>query len=193
MGVRVVTRMLETGRFDLAATGDMLLDPDMLLGAAGGVVGYTVASKVASLFMPPGVGIFVQMLPRFAGAALGFEMGRGSIGDADPVALLAQALVSTAGYSAVHLLFGATAPGWLLMGGATIAGVLMNLLIRPKVSVSEDRPSIEQEHPEEEGGAEVGPAAPAATDEGYRALVRALEARSPDLEVRYRSYAGRGP
>lgn len=203
MGVRVVSRLLETGRFDLEATVEMLTDRDMLLGALGGLAGYTVAAQVAGLFVPPGVGLFVRMLPRFAGSALGFELGRGSIGKADPIALLTQALVSTGGYTAAHLLLGASAPGWALMIGATLAGVAANLLIRPKgpeaVAAAREPEAgdvvaaagvgPEAPGPEAPGPEAPGPAVSEDLDAAYLAVLAGMEGRAPDLEARYRRYA----
>jgi hypothetical protein len=194
MGVRVVSSLLETGRFDLGATLDLVTDPDMILGALGGLAGYTVAAQVAGLFLPPGIGMFARMLPRFAGSALGFELGRGSLAEADPIALMVQALVSTGGYAAAHLLLGATAPGWALMVGATLAGVAANLLIRPKgpSAVAATAPEPASVASLAEAEAEVGPGAPDApedADEAYRRVLEALEARTPDLEARYRRYS----
>lgn len=191
---KVIQQILDTGRFDLRATLEMLLDTDTLLGAAGGVLGFTVASKLAAAFLPPGMGIFLQMLPRFLGGALGFELARGRLSGIDPIAMTTHVLASAGGYALAHAFFGATAPGWLLMGGATLLGLAVNLLTREKP------PSTRAKGPDAAGAPEAsvglpaleaaaGDGGPDALRESYQLLVDDLEGEQqalPELLDRYR-------
>ena len=130
--VTLASKILSEGRFDPGATLDLLTDPGTLMGALGGVAGFTLARRVAAAFLPPGVGTFVSILPGFLGASLGFELVQGRGGNIDPGAMVFQAVASSAGYAAFSALLGATAPGWALMLGASLFGVVANLWIRKK-------------------------------------------------------------
>lgn len=141
--VALMQNVLSEGRIDFKATLDLLTSPNTLYGALGGVAGFMVASKVGAMLMPPGVGMFLQVLPGFLGGAIGFEFGQGRSGTIDPMAMLFQVVASSAGYAAFHFLLGATAPGWALMAGASLFGLVANLLIRKKPSREEGDAELE--------------------------------------------------
>lgn len=201
--VTVISKLLSEGRLDFKATGNLLLDPKTWTGALGGMAGMALFSYLGQALLPPGLGIFLRTLPRFLGASLGFELGRGNLSEIDPIAMALQVVASTAGYAAVHALIGATAPGWALMVGATLFGVAANLIFRKKVvSITEDKDDgtvaydsiLGKGEGDESEGAAARPGAPDASTASerlrqcYQELLKAIRTKASDREERLHAY-----
>lgn len=116
---------------DIGAAFSFVTQPSFWGGTAGGFLGSTLLSALATSFMPPGVGIFFKVLPGFLGAALGFDFGSSLFGgQMDLMGTLVSTLASAGGYSlAWTLLGGAAAPGIALIGAAIAAGSLAGFLL----------------------------------------------------------------
>ncbi len=196
---------------DVGAAFSFLTQPSFWGGTAGGFLGSTLVTALASSFMPPGVGIFFKVLPGFLGAALGFDFGSSLFGgQMDLLGTLVTTLASAGGYSlAFTMLGGAAAPGIALIGAAIAAGSLAGFLLDKFRGDPESEGYVLPEGPAAQGTetstpavAEVKPAAsmsPAATanlaaaqaqvDQSYNAYINYLKQRKiPEATTAHKAY-----
>lgn len=129
--VNLIRQAFSGEGIDIGAAFSFMTTPTFWGGTAGGFLGSTLATALATSFMPPGVGIFFKVLPGFLGAAFGFEFGSSLFGgEMDLMGTIVTTLASAGGYGlAYSLLGGAAAPGIALIGAAIAAGSLAGFLL----------------------------------------------------------------
>ena len=129
--INIIRQAFSGDGIDVGAAFSFMTTPSFWGGTAGGFLGSTLATALATSFMPPGVGIFMKVLPGFLGAAFGFEFGSSLFGgEMDLMGTIVTTLASAGGYGlAYSLLGGAAAPGIALIGAAIAAGSLAGFLL----------------------------------------------------------------
>lgn len=169
---------------DVGKAFSFLAQPSFWGGTAGGFLGSTLATALATSFMPPGVGLFMKVLPGFLGAAFGFDVGSSLFGgEMDLLGTMVTTLASAGGYTLAASLMGgvAAAPAFALIGAAIASGSLAGFLLDKFRGGPESESYILPEGPLDEGldlGAPV-----ASADPGSQALVTADASGGTDLKA----------
>lgn len=140
-GVNIARQVFSGEGIDLKAAFSFMGEPQFWGGMAGGFAGSMAGNYLGSMLMgsivgglPGGVGMFARLIPGFLGAALGFEFG-GSLfgGQMDILGAVVQSVASAGGWTAASMLytamFGATAPGIVLMAAAIGSSMLANWVL----------------------------------------------------------------
>jgi hypothetical protein len=125
--VNIIKQVFSGDGIDLKAAFSFMVEPSFWGGTVGGFLGSTLLTTLAAGILPPGAGIFLQILPGFLGAALGFEMGSGLFGgQMDLLGAIVQTLASAGGYTLAMSMIG---PGIPAILAAIAAGSLASMLL----------------------------------------------------------------
>ena len=125
--INIIRQVASGEGVDLGKALNFMAQPSFWGGTAGGFLGSMLASSLAASLMPPGVGIFLRVLPGFLGAALGFDVGSSLFGgEMDLLGTMVTTLASAGGYSIAASFF--TAP-LALIGAAIAAGSLAGFVL----------------------------------------------------------------
>jgi hypothetical protein len=168
--INLIRQAFTEDGIDIGEAFGFMAQPSFWGGTAGGFLGSALFSTLAVSIMPPGVGIFMKVLPGFLGAALGFEVG-GSFfgGEMDLVGTLMTTLASAGGYSLAWTMLGGTAaPAIALIGAAIAAGSLAGFILDKFRGGPESESYILPESPIDEMNlADAQPLASVEPGEGY--------------------------
>lgn len=140
-GVNIAKQVFSGEGIDLKAAFSFMGQPTFWGGTAGGFVGSMAGSYLGNMLLgsltaglPPGIGLFLRVVPGMLGAALGFEFGSSLLGgQMNLLPAVVQSIASAGGWTAASMIWtaamGTAAPGIVLMAAAIGAGMLANFLM----------------------------------------------------------------